>query len=506
MRGFSTLEILIAMAIMVSTMTAVVSVSFGSQSMLATGEASAGAVEKAQILLETLQAHARKDFRLLNQITHATSGVYSTSLAISSVSSDPYRIKRATATVSWDDIVHTTRSVSLTTLVSNWSNASTTDTCDSHLYGDWMHPRIDNYSLSRGNMLPNTPPVGHTFSTGGTISTVDAYHHALYVALSKKTVAGDDSLFVFDISNPTASPVYLASSNNNASVTEGLNAIVVASNYVYGANGHVSNFKTCKPSRNCSQLQIFDMSNSTVIPPPINFLIPTSSVPFVTGTTSTQALGSALFYNDGYIYLGLSKTATGPEFNILDVHDPAHVEWIGGYKIGNSIDQIYIRDGYAYLATDDKSRELIVLDVHDPAHPQIASTFDQSGTLGYEVGKSIYTRGDVVFTGMSFAFGSPELYVLDIAHPFAPLLISSKIVGGTIMGMFARDSLLFLLTSTMQQFHTLDISDISHMAPYTTPLSIPGVGASLDCEGNYFFVGSNTTTAPAHISIIGPAL
>ena len=219
---------------------------------------------------------------------------------------------------------------------------------------------------------------------------------------------------------------------------------------------------------------------------------------------AVETLGEPTLENaNGYVYLGLSKTATGPEFNIIDVHDANNLKWIGGYRIGASINQIYVRAGYAYLTDDDKSRELVVLDVHNPANPTLASTFDPTGTLGYEVGKSLYTRGDILFTGMSFAFASPELYVLNIAHPYGTTRIASSIIGSSVMGIFARDSLLFVLTSTIKQFMMLDISDLASIKPYGSPTILPGSGASLDCEGNYFFVGSNKGIQGT-LSIIGP--
>ena len=63
--GFSTLEILLAMTISILTLTAVILVSFGGQSVLADSQASNEAINKAQELLENEQALSRKDFKLV---------------------------------------------------------------------------------------------------------------------------------------------------------------------------------------------------------------------------------------------------------------------------------------------------------------------------------------------------------------------------------------------------------------------------------------------------------
>jgi hypothetical protein len=165
-----------------------------------------------------------------------------------------------------------------------------------------------------------------------------------------------------------------------------------------------------------------------------------------------------------------------------------------------------VRNGYAYLAANDKTRELIILDIHDLSSPTLASFFDPVSPLHYEVGKSIYTRGDVLYAGMSFSPGTPTVYAFDIAHPSTLLLTGSSTIAGTVIGMMARDSLLFVLTSTMRQLHVLDISIPGTIAPYVPGLNIPGNGSSLDCEGNYFFASSNITGAAPSISIIGPSL
>lgn len=503
MRGFSTLEILIAMAVMVLTLTAVILASFGDQSMLGQASDDSEAVGKAQAMLESGQANARKDFRLVTDIATSSDGIYQESLSIADIADDPYTSKRMTATVSWQDENRTTRSVSLTTLVTDFQDASTLDTCDPSLAGKWSAPSVKTYVLATGDLLPSSAPAGHAFSATNPISSIDAYHGRLYIGVSKKASAADDSLFVFDISDPSRKPQYLGSIDNNASVTEGVSGIVAAGGYLYAGNTHVTNFKTCKPSANCSQMQILDITAPSAMPAAVNFLVPTSSMPSVTGTSTGQALGNALFYQNGYVYLGLTKTATGPEFDIIDVHDPNNPKWIGGYQIGWSINQIYVRNGFAYLATDDKSRELTILDVHDPYSPKLASTFDPTGTLGFEVGKSVYARGDTIFVGMSAASGSPEVYSLNIAHPWAPSANASKVIGSSILGMFARDSILFVLASTIQQFELLDISVPAAIKSYAPPIALPGIGASLDCEGDYFYVASNNGSR-GNVSIIGP--
>ena len=501
MRGFSTLEILIAMAIMVSTLSAVVLVSFGNQSLLAATRANSGALADAQALLETEAGNARQDFRLVTTVATSSDGGYQASLSVDDLPADPYTTKRLTAIVSWRDERHATRSISLTSLVTDFQDPSTLDTCDSSLAGDWSHPAISNLALSPGSLLPSDAKI----AAANTIGAIDAYRDKLYVADASRSAKADDSLFIFDISNPIA-PRYLGSTNNATTSADGMNAIVAAGDYLYAASNHGTTFKTCKPGGNCSQLQIFNVSNPAAISLVSDFLLPTSSAPFVLGSGG-QAVGNALYYKNGYLYLGLVKTQSGPEFDVIDVHDPTRPAWIGGLAIGATVNQIYVRNGYAYLATDDQSRKFLTIDVHDPKNPSLVTSLDPKGTSNQEYGYSLYVVGDELFAGMSSTSisGSPELYEFNNAHPSAPAAFASEEVGASTLGIFARDAKLFLLTSTIGLKGQVQILDDDLAGNNSVSVALPGTGVSMDCQGNYFYVASNSGSQGA-LSIIGPSL
>ena len=395
MHGFSTIEIIIAIAIMATTLSAVVLVSFGDQALLEQAGMDSEAVEKAQVMLGVEQDKARKDFRLVNNIATTSDSSYRTSLSVSNVAADPFTTKRVTVIAQWDDERHVTRDVALSEIVTDFDDPFTLDTCDSSLSGNWNAPAISNHLFTPGNMLPTNAKIAAV----NTIGAVDAYRGKLYVVDSSRSSKINDSLFIFDLSNPT-SPTYLGSTDTATSTVDGMNAIVVEQNFAFAANAHSANFKTCKPGGNCSQLQIFNVADPSSPVLVDNFLLPTSSAPFVLGSGG-QAIGNALFYTDGYIYLGLSKTSSGPEFNIVDVHDPAHPAWIGGYTIGATINQIYVHNGIASIASDDQSRKMIVLNVADPHNPYFISSIAPHGTSNQEYGYSLYTVGDEMFFGMS---------------------------------------------------------------------------------------------------------
>ena len=504
MRGFSTIEIVIAIAVMASTLAAVVLVSFGNQTLLGQTNASEGALEIAQSLLEMAQNSAREDFRLLRDVATSSAGSYQSSLFVGDVISDPYTTKFVTAIVSWSDASHITRNVTLDEDVTDFDDPATLDTCDSSLAGNWNFPSVSNYILAPGNMLP----ANSKMAAANTIGGIDAYHGKLYVVDSSRSAKSNDSLFIFDIANPIQ-PQYIGSANTATSTTDGMNAITVAEDYAFVANAHGANFKTCKPAGSCSQLQIFNVADALAPVLVADFLLPTSTAPYVIGSGG-QAVGNALFYADGYLYLGLSKTSSGPEFNIIDVHDPSHPIWSGGFSVGATINQIYVHGGYAYLATYDQSHKLIILDVHDPRNPILTTSLDPHGTSNQEYGYSLYKVGDELYFGMSSTSisGSPELTSFDVTTPAAPVAIESREVGASVLDIFARDTDLFLLTSITglkAQFQILDGAHLTDADPVSAPIALPGTGVSMDCERNNFYIGTNNASQ-GNISIIGPGL
>jgi hypothetical protein len=213
-------------------------------------------------------------------------------------------------------------------------------------------------------------------------------------------------------------------------------------------------------------------------------------IPGVTGAT-----GLKVAYKNGYVYLGLDKTTTGPEFNIIDVHDPYAPAWVGGFHVGNQVNDIAIHGRYAYLAKPN-TLELIILDITDPTYPTMVGGFDAPSANTTGSGKTLYLAEDRVYLGRTITSGNPEFYSID-NNPttFTPQMFGSKEVNTSINQLLVRDSLAYFLTTTgMLQFW--NITTTTNITPYTLSVVLPesSKGVTLDCEKNTLFVGSVPTT------------
>jgi len=530
-KGFSTLEILMATAILVMVLSAVVLVSFGNQSIVVDSQTNAEALNFAQKLLEQEQALSRKDFKLVNA-TSTAQDIYTGTVEVSPVvdlitNTTDYFSKLVTATVSWPGENNRHLKTQLWARVTNFNNAVGGDTCNSMLTGDWH-----NTTANKFNFYQLAGESGTIYPVSGIDAYVDAIGKGrLYVSVSKTDQTTDPTFFIFDINNPNESnPVLFGKTDNNPNVASaGLAQIAVATNssgsYVYAAVNYGANFHTVAPdapcannggtNASCGQLQIIDVSNSAspqvkytyeINVPPGN---PSNSDQVV--GSGGSAMGNSIFYKDGYVYLGLAKTDSGPEFNIIDVHDPLLPIWRGGYAVGHAINAIYVKDGFAYLAHptdsgDAISEQITVLDVSNPYKPERVSGFHMSDNAGH--GNKLYTVGDTLYFGSTDDSGSPEFYILDNSDPKKlfenNLAAASAEIGSSINGLIIRDYLGFIIT-TDSQFEVWDLTNNLAPAQIVSAAQIlagSSRGTALDCQGNYFYVGSADGAGNGFLTII----
>lgn len=496
-RGFSTLEVLIAMVIGVMTIGAVIIASFGTQSMILATEMNADAVRTANALAETTLGLNKSDFNLVNPVATSTDGAFQKSVTVTLLSD--YLTKLVTSFVAWKGDHGQDLYTRVDSLVTNLENVHAPNTCGSVLSGDWTNPQIS---------APIDVDTGANNASGNPVQAVDVHAKRLYV-VTDNAHGNNENFYIFDISADPLNPTYV-SSLKTVTASAGLNAVVVASTtsakYAYVGSAYDANFRTCTPGPNCSQLQVINVINPNAPAVVTNYLIPTSTAPFVLGnmTGSGQAVVKSIFYHDGIIYLGLSKTASGPEFVVVDVGGggiggtPLSPRYLGSYSVGAGVSDISVKGRYAYLATADNTRELIVLDVSTPASPSLAGVYNAPGTTNFGYGKSVYLVGQTLYFARTYVSNAPEFYFLNTSNISAPSVSASKDIGTaadtqSVNGVLVRDYLAFL--TTRDYFQVWNIATPSSMSLVKqfdlTALVGPGSGGlATDCEGNYLYVGS----------------
>ncbi len=470
--GFATLEILIALFILTMALSASTLVAFGNQTLLIDSTSDREAVKLADTLLETAQGKALTDWRGVVSLA-TSSGRFETSLEVTSID---YFTKKIKARVSWKNSYNLSQHVTLSSLITDFQNNAEGDTCDPFLSGDWTNPETKNPVTAFKDFLGD--PTGHYI-----ITDLDIYHDKLFVTTNNSSEA-NPTFFVFDV-HDQENPTLISKLDNDPLLNTGLNALTIAS-----TTDGVFAYVASATSFTKGQLQIINVS----VTPPV--VIKTFKIPLsIVAGSSTQGIGNRIAYKNGYVYLGLVKTVSGPEFNIIDVRNPNAPVWVGGFSVGSSINDIAIRGEYAYLATPH-SQELIILDVSNPASPAMVGGYDAPSSNTTGSGKTLYLADDRVYLGRTITSANPEFYIIDNEpRTYTPQIFGSKEVNTSINQLLVRENLAYFLTTTgTLQFW--NITTTTSITPYTLSIVLPesSKGVALDCEKNVLFVGSVPTT------------
>ena len=498
-KGAATLELLIAFAILVLNITAVILLISGGQSIYVDSETNTEAIAMAQELLEDARADAELDFGLVNNRSETEASgplTYTKTLSVTQTEADLFT-KKVTSTVSWPAEGGRNLIVEFTTLLTNPEAVDGGDTCSSVLSGDWTNPQMTSYEF--GKDLVGDP------SSGFPIGDIDINNSKLYVVVNNSNGNNMPTFFKLDVSEPSDPPNLLESMDNNPSIKTGLNSVAIADNYAYVANANKANYTSCAVSLSCSQLQVIDTDSMSVIGK--------IKIPGVTGNGG-QAIGTKVFYKDGIVYLGLAKTLAGPEFNVIDVGggsaggSPSNPVYLGGFSIGNGVNDIFVRDDYAYVASPN-DQELKVIKVSSPNFPFQVGQYNAPGGGGNNGnGKSLALVGNTLSLGRTLLNGN-EFYILSAEEPETnlPVLGSKNITdedgnNTSVNGIIVRDFLTFLLTN--DDFQVLEINDSTNpytISEYANPLPTPGgSGTTMDCEGNYIYFASLPSNDKGYIA------
>lgn len=507
-RGISTLEMLIALTLIIISISAAVFMSFGNQSMLVDSQTDSEAAYIAQLFLEKARIDSRQNFQSVSSKTLPEIDIYkNNSLEISDWDASGF-IKKAVANVkNWNNDGRN-RYVRLATLVSNYERLLNGDDCSQILTGDWS--QIEHYDFQSAEIIPGNN------ADGIVITDLKVFNQKLYVAVFEPTSTNSSTFYIFDLpENPSQTPVFRGRCDNSSSVTRGLNSVIIAPSgnklYAYVANAYASASVNCLENHNCAQVQVIDVtdpSNPTVVK---NIKIPSAT------SGNKLPAGNKVYFYRGFLYVGLAKvaddgTSLRGEFNIIDVGgggppaSPINPILKGNFFIGVGINDILVQGKYAYIAhpaSNNPQRQLTVLDISDPQSPQPISKFYHHGASGGN-GKSLYVKDDNLYFGRTATKLSgtndaiPEFFMFNNSNPTTDPLPSFGSLplpqsGDSINGLAVKNNLVFFITN--KEFQVWDVSNPSAINLYSSVSlsefsqgSTTGSGTSLYCSGDYFYI------------------
>ncbi len=554
-KGFSTIEMMIAMVIMITAVSAILLTSFGNQNFLIGGQTNAEATNKAKELLETAQAEARKDFRMVNPKSpfYDPSGYYKmwTEVIPSPSSPTDYFTKQVTSHVEWTDDSTITRSVKLSTLVSNFENAIGGDTCNSFLTGNWLSPQKTDKLF--GTMVGDASGLYP-------ITDIDVYNKKMYVAVSS---VGTDPTAVSATAS-TASDTVISggitwNNPNNGKTADGLNAtsastlnnikvtdylkltgfnfsipswatiisikveikksrgssgsgnivdsqVKIVKNNVIGGTANINKFdgSTSWPSVNTYVAYASDLWGETWTPTDIN-----SSI-FGVAISATGSSGGSRTAQIDNVQITITYTR---QFYVLDTTTPTNPTFIGALgsnNISTAINAVATDGKYAYLATGSSSvGQLQVVDV-TATTPKLVATL-KLGTAGTSIGSSIFYKNGYIYLGLSHTAGGPsEFNIIDVHNPLNPTVSGSLALGYIANNIYVRNNYAYVVHPTdssatnQEQITVVDTSNPTspqRASGYHAPDN-QGDGKSLFSVGDNLYLGrvfTSTTNSEFYI-------
>lgn len=452
-RGVSTIEILIALALLATTLIAVTVLALGTPQVFANARAHHEAAAIGASYVSRELARGPEGFKEVQRRIGSTEGPYTVDTIVETLPGGLF--KQVTATVSWISQRGVVRDSLTETIVTDYLNAPK-GPCGAVLIGNWSDPAS---ALVTGTALPP-------------LSALSATRTRLVAASAKTLHAPDPAVFVFDISR--ASLRYRASYDATASSTVGYVATAMNSDLIYALSA-----ETACPAETplCARLDILSIADTLIERVATLPLPPAKSIT----------------YHDGRLYIGLRASMSTPELRIIDASDPLRPRQIGDAEIGDSISAIAVANGIAYLGTANNSaadkRALMAFDTREP-HAGM-SPFTQAWQGGAGVTQRIALSGNVLYLGRSSLNNSKELYLVSTEE--IERAVASLDTESGMYGLVARSFMLFTLSRDTLESWQIDNAHAPMHISRVLNLPEHSVGADLICSGNHLYAASNTS-------------
>lgn len=430
-RGFSLLEVLLAVSVFAILVTGLAGGLIFGQEATATAGLRARAIMLAEEGLEAARNIRDASYANLTSGTHGilissnqwgfsgtsdvTDSFFTRQIVVSSV--DINR-KTLTSTVTWQQSPSRTGTVVLTTQMTNWPG--TKKGLAPILFGT-----LDLTVANSGNANTDTISIA---SSGD------------YVYLGRSTNPSNE-FFTINVSNPALPTV-----SGQLSLGGDPNDIAVSGNYVYIAS-----------SDNSSELTVVDISNPAAPAIAANFDLTAEN----SGNANNDGL-AVVMGKTNYVYLTRS-TSSGKEFYVFDISTPTTPSLVGSADLNGDLNEVVQSGNYAYGVSSDNTQEFQVINVTTVSSPTLAASLDLNEGDTAADGMSIAIGTNMVYLGRAGSTGSPEFYIISVATPTSPSITSSLDVGTHIlksMDFSATNNLVFFANKepTSDDYDSIDVN------------------------------------------------
>ena len=242
-----------------------------------------------------------------------TQDAFTTSVVLEAIDDNSFLV---TSTTNWEISRDRKSSTSVQSLVTNWRKEQT--------IGDWSSISIE------GSIVISGTPLFRNVHIDGQ-----------YAFVTGETTAGGNGLYIFDISD-TENPQRVASDfsltgNGHHMVSVGSGLIIVV-------------------EQEFPEVILYDISSPSTLS--VSDQLDGINVP-----GDGKAVTVATYNN--YVFIGAKNNATEDEFYSYSINGDS-LTFLDSFDTDGSLNDIFLQNGYAYMASGDNIAELRVLDVFDP--------------------------------------------------------------------------------------------------------------------------------------------
>jgi hypothetical protein len=300
------------------------------------------------------------------------------------------------------------------------------------------------------------------------LTDIEVRNNIAYVSTDSAR-ASDPDILIFDI-HEVQNPILLSSVNTGP----GIASVSIFGNKIYGS-----------ASSRIGQLHIIKLNSPNDISLINKFRLP---LPYA---TATAPLGSSVFYDNNFVYLGTDKW-DGSELSIIDIDDPMNPEVVGNFETGSKINDIFVHNNIAYIVASDQN-QLRTIHVFDHSNPLLISSFSPTGWQRQE-GKSISIFEDGLSLGRTpggfniiqdheiFHWASTSNGVLNN--------MTSKDISGGVYGIVLDKNNIYFITRTIDKELIIGNNDLSSLE--YKYYSLPIAPKTITCDSDRLYILANS--------------
>lgn len=372
-----------------------------------------------------------------------TDEIYTRTVAVTQPSTNQ---RLVVSTVQWEGPGERQQSVQLSTILTNWRNASQAQT-----WGDWRYPIIGgSIDLGAGNQ-----------GTG-----IAVKNKRLYVTGNASDSKKKD-FYVIDATDYT-NPYIMGSIDTGTGLTD----VAVSGTYAF-----VATYNQTK------KLQVIDVANPNA--PVLKVSLETPN--------ALQWL-QKITLSGRYLYMS-GLTDNKGEFVIVDVSNPLAPVMKGKLALGKDVNGVAIKGNRAYLATNDSAGEIIIVDISDPMSPSVIKSVNMPGS---GIANDVYfdlARNRAFLAREPDGVETQELVALDISDIENPTVIGGVDAAMPFKGVVESNNLAFIsVGDANNEFQVFSITNISAPVRLST-LNYPQDVMDMALENNVVYVAVRSNDA-----------